>query len=194
MSGAELRALDRRLHGGRSISMESRKLMYGALFVWALTGVVAATVYGPGRNREVALQPVSETKAGPTTAVAATVPTSINWQGSFEEAMAKSRAEGKPVMVDFYTDWCGACKFLDKTIYTDQAVIGETANWISVKVNAEKRPDVAQSYGVTSYPTIAFLQSDGRPLDVQAGAPREGAYFVEWMRTAYSKWTPPARA
>lgn len=179
--------------------MKTRSLMFGALFVWALTGVAAVTLLAP---RSDAVKPVDagegSASASPAQggAVVAQVkaPTAIAWEPTFEQAMKRARIEGKPVMVDFYTDWCGACKFLDKNIYTDQQVIGETAKWISVKVNAEQRPDVAGSYGVTSYPTIAFLQADGRPLEVQAGAPREGEYFVEWMRSAYSKWTPPTPA
>ena len=42
----------------------------------------------------------------------------INWI-SFEQAMALAKQDGKPVLVDVYTDWCGWCKRLDATTYQD---------------------------------------------------------------------------
>ena len=38
----------------------------------------------------------------------------INWT-TFEKAIALSKQDGKPVLVDVYTDWCGWCKRLDAT-------------------------------------------------------------------------------
>jgi thiol:disulfide interchange protein len=162
----------------------NRPWIFGAIFVWAITGAVAIAAFN-GRNtaQEVTLRPAA---SSPVPLGAA----SIQWETSFEAAMQKAKAEKRPVMVDFYTDWCSACKVLDSDVYTDQRVIAESANWIAVKVNAEQRTDVAQAYGVTGYPTLAFIQGDGRPLSIEVGAPNDPAMMVEWMQTAHSKFTP----
>lgn len=170
------------------VVMNNRSLIFGGLFAWSLVAAVAVAALstrengGPGPSGGIATQTAQAPAPPPLKAIA--------WESTFEGAMARSRAEGKPVMVDFYTEWCGACKHVERNIYPSKDVIQESTNWISVKVDAEKRPDVAQAYGVRAYPTIVFLQGDGKPLATQEGAPQESGLFVEWMREAYAKWTP----
>ena len=194
--------------------MNKRNWVFGALFVWSLVGAVL--VAGLATRQEAAVQARSAVPDGagqdagrsggsdnsqpdrpalgrpPAPAAEFSVPREMPWEATFEKAMARSRSEGKPVMVDFYTQWCGACKYLDANVYKDKAVLGETKNWIVVKVDAEARADVAGAYNVHSYPTIAFLNSDGKPIAVQEGAPQEASTFVQWMRQAYAGWVPPA--
>ena len=195
--------------------MNNRNWVFGALFVWSLVGAVvvaglatrdqaAAQVGGasPSVQEEVAAPkggggtqvPTLKSDAQLPNALApsAPVPKAMPWEATFEKAMARSRSEGKPVMVDFYTQWCGACKYLDAKVYTDQTVLGETKSWIVVKVDAEARADVAGAYNVHSYPTIAFLNPDGKPIAIQEGAPQEASVFVQWMRQAYAGFVPPA--
>ncbi|HEX8834186.1 MAG TPA: thioredoxin fold domain-containing protein [Abditibacteriaceae bacterium] len=116
---------------------------------------------------------------------------SIAWTGSFEDAMKKARATGKPIMLGFYTDWCGWCKKLEKDVYTAPAVVEESRNFINVKVNAEKRSDIAQQYGVSGFPTILWIKSDGRIIDRLPGY-AEAPEFAQWMRSAASKHIKPA--
>ncbi|MCQ2607352.1 MAG: thioredoxin family protein [Bacteroidales bacterium] len=61
----------------------------------------------------------------------------IQWI-SFEKAMALAQKDGKPLLVDVYTDWCGWCKRLDATTYQDSAVVAYiNNNFHAVKFNAE---------------------------------------------------------
>jgi thioredoxin-related protein len=87
---------------------------------------------------------------------------SITWAKSFDAAMKQAKATGRPVMVDFYTDWCGYCKKLDAEVYTDAQVIRASGKFISVKLNAEKEGYTqARKYQVTGFPTILFLDGQG---------------------------------
>jgi thiol-disulfide isomerase/thioredoxin len=87
---------------------------------------------------------------------------SITWAKSFDAAMKQAKATGRPVMVDFYTDWCGYCKKLDAEVYTDAQVIRAAGKFISVKMNAEKEGYTqARQYQVTGFPTILFLDAQG---------------------------------
>ncbi len=88
----------------------------------------------------------------------------ISWRTDSASAMAESRKTGKPVMIDFYTDWCGWCKELDKVTYRDPEVIGLSGSFVSLKLDAEKNPkgpELAEKYGVDGFPTILFLEPDG---------------------------------
>lgn len=86
----------------------------------------------------------------------------VVWVKSLPSAMTQAKQANKLVMVDFYTDWCGWCKELDKTTYSDAAVGKATQQVVAVKVNAEKEGlAAAKKYQVRSFPTILFVAPDG---------------------------------
>ena len=86
----------------------------------------------------------------------------------FAEALRKARAEKKQVMVDVYAVWCGPCKLMDRTTFSDAAVAAWVkAHFVPVKVDAEKGEGrrLAQRYMVTSFPTVLFLDASGNEID-----------------------------
>lgn len=85
---------------------------------------------------------------------------------TLEEALTKAAAENKLVFIDFYTEWCGPCKKMEKFIFPLPEVGGfYNKNFISLKLDAEKEGSaVARQYGVTNYPTLLYLDTDGKVL------------------------------
>ena len=86
----------------------------------------------------------------------------------FAEALRKAKAEKKNVLVDVYAVWCGPCKLMDRTTFSDVAVgAWVQANFVPVKVDAEKGEGrrLAQRYMVTSFPTVLFLAASGNEID-----------------------------
>lgn len=76
--------------------------------------------------------------------------------------MKSARASNKLIMIDFFTDWCHYCKKLDAEVYSDPKVIRFCTQVVGVKVNAEKEGQLlASRYGVTGFPTILLLDSEG---------------------------------
>jgi thioredoxin-like negative regulator of GroEL len=93
----------------------------------------------------------------------------IAWASSFEAAIEEAQIEGRVIMVDFYTSWCGWCRRLDADTYSHPDVIARSRRIVCVKVDAEARKDLAVRYAVRAYPMIAFLSGDGTLIDAVRG-------------------------
>jgi thioredoxin-like negative regulator of GroEL len=84
------------------------------------------------------------------------------WAGSLKAAMNEAKRTDKLVMVDLYTDWCGWCKRLDAVVFTDPNVVQTARQVIPVRVDAEHEGlTAARHFGVTSFPTILFINQRG---------------------------------
>ena len=85
----------------------------------------------------------------------------VEWLDSYEEAFKQSSIENKPILVDFYTNWCYWCEVLDKKVYPDSLVEEVLKQFILLKVNAEKEVEFAERYNVASFPTLLLLDEKG---------------------------------
>lgn len=86
----------------------------------------------------------------------------------FDEVLAKAKADCKPVMIDFFADWCAACKELDKLTYVSPEVAAESRRFVTVKVDgtdeSEATETLYQRFGVKGLPTVAFIDPMGEVL------------------------------
>lgn len=73
---------------------------------------------------------------------------------NFEEEVLKA---DKPVIIDFYADWCGPCQMMSPVI---DEIAEEKADMIKVgKVNVDENQDLAMEYGIMSIPTIVIVKN-----------------------------------
>ena len=82
---------------------------------------------------------------------------------NFEKEALQS---AKPVLVDFYADWCGPCRMVSPLV--DE--LSEESDAFKVgKVNVDESPELAARYGVMSIPTLLVLK-DGKVAQQAVGA------------------------
>jgi thioredoxin 1 len=93
-------------------------------------------------------------------------PQSIRWEHRFTDAVKKARVANKPIMIDFWADWCTWCHRLDQTTYVDPVVVKLSSEFIALKLDtdARKNQELTLRYNVSTLPTIAFVTPGGRQI------------------------------
>ena len=88
----------------------------------------------------------------------------------FDQAKEMAAEGNKPIIIDFYTDWCVWCKKFDKEqMTTSQAMDYFTNDVVMAKVNAEVDTVLAKEFGVKGYPTFVLTSSSGEEIDRISG-------------------------
>jgi thiol:disulfide interchange protein DsbD len=93
----------------------------------------------------------------------------VKWDKYDAKAISAATAQKRPVVIDFYADWCLPCKELDAKTFTDPSVIAEMNRFVRVKAdltlaNNPETQALAKQYSVVGVPTIVFIDSSGREV------------------------------
>ena len=90
----------------------------------------------------------------------------VEWEKDFPAAIERAQSEGKPVLVNFYADWCVWCKRLDSTTLRDAkvaALLSDRVIAVNLNVEGDGR-ELSNEYRVDGLPTVLILDPSGREI------------------------------
>lgn len=81
---------------------------------------------------------------------------------NFEEI----KSSNKTVLLDFYADWCGPCRMVSPTV---DEIAEENPQYLVGKINVDSEPELAETFGVSSIPTLIVMKQ-GKIVRQSVGA------------------------
>ncbi|QNN65814.1 thioredoxin [Sphingomonas rhizophila] len=85
----------------------------------------------------------------------------------------------KPVLLDFWAEWCGPCRMIAPALEEIAAELGDKVT--IAKINIDENPDTPGKYGVRGIPTM-LLFKDGAPVAQKVGAAPRG-HIQQWLES-----------
>ncbi|MGD9546949.1 MAG: protein-disulfide reductase DsbD family protein [Candidatus Krumholzibacteriia bacterium] len=130
-------------------------------------------------------------------AATASLPAKVPWEvlatGAgprpiLDARLAEAKAAGKPVMIDFWAEWCVYCKKLDKLVWKDPAVVEESLRFVTIKFDAtapddEEMAAIKKLFQVTGLPRVVFIDSRGEILHGRSQGFLEAPAMLEVMQS-----------
>ena len=161
----------------------AKALFLLAVFTW-FTGFIATFTVraddGPASSRDRFADEPDRPKAR--------VP--IRYLESFDEARAESGRLRRRILAYFTGRYCGWCRVMEERTLTDAEVVEISKEFVCVKFDTEKEPQLSDKLGVDAIPRSFILTSEGARVDMLAGY-RPAAEYAKWLREGLSK--PPAQ-
>ncbi len=109
-------------------------------------------------------------------------------------AIGRAAEHNKLLFVDFYAEWCGACKTMDRTTFQDPTVKNALEQFVFLKVDADLYPGTARHFKVVGMPTLVVLDASGQEVYRQVGpiGAAELAQALKALLTVPSaRWSTP---
>lgn len=110
------------------------------------------------------------------------------WLTSHDEALRVARQTGKPILIDFFADWCGPCHMMDEQVFKTRIFKPQESRWVLLRIDFEKHKQLSLKYGASSLPALLALNSQGKPALGVLGYSNPGS-TLEFLQAAYMKAT-----
>ncbi len=104
----------------------------------------------------------------------------VRWTPYSEALLVEAAKENRPVMLDFYADWCGPCKSMERNVFTDPEIVDLSRHFVTLRIDLTKQhpnqKKILRRYLLLGVPTIIFINGKGieeRELRIEAYTDRD---------------------
>ncbi len=114
----------------------------------------------------------------------------IAWREADAAAFAEASSDHRLVLLSIQADWCHWCHVMNDTTFRDPAITSRLAErFVTVRAEADARPDLADRYGMWGWPATILLTADGREIVAVRGY-RDARAFAEILDRALAHPEP----
>ncbi|GAA4318936.1 hypothetical protein GCM10023115_45010 [Pontixanthobacter gangjinensis] len=92
-----------------------------------------------------------------------------NWYTDLETAQKVAIASNKLIIVDFWADWCGPCKKMDRDVWGEEEVKTVLADYVPLRVDFDTQRQLVNQYGVRGIPYVVIMDANGKVLHNNLG-------------------------
>jgi thiol:disulfide interchange protein len=114
--------------------------------------------------------------------------TRLTWQHDLKTSLSLAKHAQKLVLIDFYTDWCGWCKRLDRDVYANARIAQFVdSQFVPLKLNAEDNGEgqaFAKKLEIRGYPCTVVLDSNGKVKGMFYGYRKPAEFPAELTKAA----------
>ncbi len=110
----------------------------------------------------------------------------IPWNADLNGALAQARKAKKPVLLEFYADWCGPCQGMKQVTFQDPEVVRLSGRFVPVRVDRDANRPLAKKYQVPAIPHVVVLSPEGKVVARVTGY-QEPPQFAGFLRQALSQ-------
>jgi thiol:disulfide interchange protein len=108
----------------------------------------------------------------------------VPWRTDFAAARQEAQRANKPVFAYFTAAWCGPCRELKRTLWSDPKTEAALRSYVPVKVDIDANPALASQFKVqeTGIPLLVVLKDDGHVAKQWVGSGISGEGFEDWLK------------
>lgn len=92
-----------------------------------------------------------------------------NWYTDLETAQKVAIASNKLILLDFWADWCGPCKRMDRDVWNKEDVKVILDNYVPLRVDFDTKKRLVSQYGVRGIPYVVIMDANGKVLHNNLG-------------------------